>query len=583
MPMRASGHRRRSFRPSLESARLEGRQLPTTLPAGFNDSTLVDGLVRPTSMEIAPDGRIFVCEQDGRLRVITPDGQLLAQPFLTLNVDNQMERGLLGVAFDPKFAQNGYVYVYYTVPQGKKTHNRVSRFTADGNMVVPGSEKVLIDIQPPSRKVPLQIHNGGAMHFGKDGKLYIAVGDHFQPMGDAQSLNTLHGKILRINPNGTIPQSNPFYRIAQGVNRAIYAYGFRNPFTFAIQPGTGRMFVDDVQLDNNEEINDVKRGGNYGWPLFQGTQRLAKFATTPTKKPIFTYKHGMDADEGCAITGGDFYNPQQAEFPSSYVGKYFFADYCNQWIKVIDPASRKVSDFAVGVAPYLVDLDVGPDGSLYYLSRGSWTDGSGLGSIHKIQYLPSSPPSLAHPPGDALVSVGASATFSVSPVGTEPFQFQWQRNDEDIPGATTLIYTTPPTTLDDQGARYRVVVTNGFGTIESQEATLSVTTAQPPIATITSPDPSLRYHNGDTIVAAGDATDYQGNPLPDSAFTWQVDLHHDEHFHPVVPPTKGTRQVRFFTEPHGAGSGHLSYLITLTVTDPANGISTTTTREILPA
>jgi glucose/arabinose dehydrogenase len=574
----------RAYRPSYSGALLEDRKLPTTLPAGFNDSTLVDGLTRPTSMEITPDGRIFVCEQDGNLRIVTAQGQLLAQPFLSLKVDNQMERGLLGVAFDPDFKKNGYIYIYYTVPNGLKTHNRVSRFKAKGNVAVPGSEKVLIDIQPPTPDLPLQIHNGGAMHFGPDGKLYIAVGDHYQPETAAQDLTNLHGKILRINPDGTIPQSNPFYRKLKGANRAIYAYGFRNPFTFAFSK-TGRLFVDDVQLDEQEEIDDVKRGGNYGWPYFQGRNPFMKAPANVklnTSPPWKTYDHGMLAQQGCAITGGTFYEPATSQFPKSYKGQYFYADFCNQWINVINTTTHVVQEFATGVTPYLVDMDIGRDGSLFYLSRGSWADGGGLGSIHKIQYLPNSPPKLAHPPDNELVSVGQTATFSISPSGTEPFQYQWQRDGQNIPGATASVYTTAPTTMDDAGAHYRVIVTNSVGKVTSADAVLNVTAAQPPIPVITSPDPSLTYYNGELIVATGDATDYQGNPLPDSAFSWQVLLHHNDHYHPVVPPTGNTRSVRFFTGPHGEPSDHLSYLILLTVTDPSSGISTTVTREIFP-
>jgi glucose/arabinose dehydrogenase len=584
--MRPLGHRRRSFQPCLASAQLEGRQLPTTtLPAGFNDSTLVDGLVRPTSMEVAPDGRIFVTEQDGRLRIVTAQGQLLAQPFLTLNVDNQMERGLLGVTFDPKFKRNGYVYVYYTVPNGLNTHNRVSRFTARGNVAVPGSEKVLIDIQPPTPDLPLQIHNGGAMHFGPDGKLYIAVGDHYLPETAAQDLTNLHGKFLRINRDGTIPPSNPFYRKLKGVNRAIYAYGFRNPFTFSFQPSTGRMFVDDVQADDFEEIDDVKRGGNYGWPYYQANKKQMGKAPKSSNliRPIVTYAHGDGPMQGCAVTGGIFYEPARGQFPGKYEGQYFFADFCNQWIHVMDPNTHKVSSFATGVAPFLVDLDVGRNGTLYYLSRGSWTESGGLGSIHRIQYQPNDPPRLAHPPENELVSVGHSATFSVSPSGTAPFRFQWQRNGQNIPGATASVYTTAPTAMGDNGAHYRVIITNGIGKVTSADATLAVTASQPPIPVITSPDPSLTYHNGDTVVATGDATDYQGNPLPDGAFSWQVLLHHNDHYHPVVAPTGNTRSVRFFTGPHGDMKSKLSYLILLTVTDPSSGVSTTVTREIYPA
>ncbi|HKU77586.1 MAG TPA: PQQ-dependent sugar dehydrogenase, partial [Pyrinomonadaceae bacterium] len=140
-----------------------------TLPAGFTE-TIITGLSSPTAMEIAPDGRIFVCQQGGSLRVIK-NGVLLATPFVTLNVDPSGERGLLGIAFDPNFASNGFLYLYYTVPSTPR-HNRVSRFTANGDVVVPGSESIILELDNLSSA---QNHNGGAIHFGPDGKLYVAV------------------------------------------------------------------------------------------------------------------------------------------------------------------------------------------------------------------------------------------------------------------------------------------------------------------------------------------------------------------------------------------------------------------------
>src|SRR5829696_4447786 len=140
-----------------------------TLPAGFTE-TQISGLSNPTAMEIAPDGRIFVCQQGGSLRVIK-NGALLSTPFLTVSVDANGERGLLGIAFDPNFATNNFLYVYYTVPSTPR-HNRVSRFTANADGVVPGSETIIFELDNLSSATN---HNGGAIHFGPDGKLYIAT------------------------------------------------------------------------------------------------------------------------------------------------------------------------------------------------------------------------------------------------------------------------------------------------------------------------------------------------------------------------------------------------------------------------
>src|SRR5687767_2129522 len=148
--------------------------IAATIPAGFTETLVASGLSSPTAMQFAPDGRLFVCEQGGRLRVITSAGVLLTTPFLTLSVNSAGERGLLGVAFDPSFSTNPYVYVYYTVPDTQTTpavpaHNRISRFTANGNVAVAGSEVVLLELDNLSTATN---HNGGALAFGADGKLY---------------------------------------------------------------------------------------------------------------------------------------------------------------------------------------------------------------------------------------------------------------------------------------------------------------------------------------------------------------------------------------------------------------------------
>ena len=144
-----------------------------TLPPGFVETTVASGIESPTAMAIAPDGRIFVCSKSGALRVIK-NGVLLASPFVTLSVDSLGERGLLGVAFDPNFTLNHYIYLYYTV-LGTPSHNRVARFTANGDVVLTGSRVILLELDPLSTATN---HNGGAIHFGADGKLYIAVGDN---------------------------------------------------------------------------------------------------------------------------------------------------------------------------------------------------------------------------------------------------------------------------------------------------------------------------------------------------------------------------------------------------------------------
>jgi len=336
-----------------------------TLPAGFTEVQVAEGLASATAMAFSPDGRLFVCEQAGALRVIS-NGTLLPAPFTTVNTVQSGERGLLGVTFDPDFGTNRFVYVYYTVP-GTPAHNRVSRFTAsiaNPDLAEAGSEMAILELDNLSGAT---IHNGGAIHFGLDGKLYVAVGENDNP-SNAQSLSNRLGKMLRVNADGTIPGDNPtsFPGITgstTGGNRAIWAVGFRNPFTFAFQPGTGRLFINDVGQHAVEEINDGISGSNYGWSICEGPCSPPNADMTD---PFFQYGHGGTG--GCGIVGGAFYNPSFKQFPASFVGKYFFGDVCEGWIRLLDPSNSTASDFATGIS-VLVDLKVGPEGSLYYLAR----------------------------------------------------------------------------------------------------------------------------------------------------------------------------------------------------------------------
>ena len=370
-----------------------------TVPQGFVDTQIASGLSAPTAMAFAPDGRLFVCEQGGALRVIK-DGILLTTPFVTLPVSSSGERGLLGVAFDPNFASNRYVYVYYTATG--PTHNRVSRFIAAGDVAEPDSEEILLDLETLSATN----HNGGAIHFGKDGKLYVAVGENAVG-SNSQTLDNRLGKMLRINADGSIPEDNPFYNTASGDNRSIWALGLRNPFTFAVNPLSGTLFINDVGQNTWEEVNLGTPGANYGWPSTEGQTSNPLF-----QSPLYAYAH----PSGCAIAGGAFHNLLTPQFPFKYWGSYFFADLCGGWIR-FRRSDGTVENFASGISQP-VDLQVASDGSLYYLARGSG------GIVGRISY-PSTAPAvnftangsdgpIVLAPSDAL---RLALTFSAGPSG----------------------------------------------------------------------------------------------------------------------------------------------------------------------
>jgi glucose/arabinose dehydrogenase len=340
-----------------------------TQPAGFTrNQAWVTGLGDATALAQAPDGRWFVATQGGALRIVKA-GALLAAPFVQLTVDSSGERGLIGVALHPDFASNGYVYVYYTSTQNG-THNRISRFTASGDVALAGSEAKLIDLPTLSSATN---HNGGALHFGIDGKLYIGVGDNANG-AQAQDRNSVFGKLLRVNDDGSPPSDNPFYAASTGQARAVWAYGLRNPYTFAVQPVTGRIHINDVGENTWEEIDLGAAGANYGWPGSEGPDGV----TTGITGPLFAYKHSATSPPGSgpggfftgiAIAGGSFY-PSSGPFPAMYQGSYFFADFGSGFIARFDAANSAAYAFG-SVSGMPVDMRTGLDGALYVLTRDS--------------------------------------------------------------------------------------------------------------------------------------------------------------------------------------------------------------------
>ncbi|MCI0701180.1 MAG: PQQ-dependent sugar dehydrogenase [Planctomycetia bacterium] len=399
----------------LRVEQLEDRLTPVTLPTGFTESVFASGLTQPTAMVVAPDGRIFVAEKEGALRVVQ-NQTVLPTPFLSVTVDDFSERGLVGVTLDPNFQSNGFVYVYYTVP-GTNPFNRVSRFTAsttNPNVAAAGSERILVDNLPSTNGN----HNGGALVFRPDGMLYVAVGEAGVP-ANSQTLNNLLGKILRVNPaTGAAAAGNPTTIAGLGTvpagSERIWAAGLRNPFTMAVQPGTGRLFINDVGGGKFEEVNEGIAGANYGWPDTEGDFNQQSFPNFT--RPIYAYAHGQGPLQGNTIAGGAFYNPSVAMFPAEYTGDYFFGEFINGRIYLRDNSTGVVTTFAddlTGGSP--VDLDLGLSGQLLYLDIGS-------GTIYQITFGVSGPVA----PGTQLTAVGtgpgvASQVRAFNPDGSIRF------------------------------------------------------------------------------------------------------------------------------------------------------------------
>jgi hypothetical protein len=399
----------------------------------------------------------------------------------------------------------------------------------------------------------------------------VGSGDHTQGTV-AQQLTSVFGKLLRFNADGSIPTDNPFYAQTTGLNRAIYAIGWRNPFTFAVQPGSGRIYVNDVGAETWEEIDELFAGDNYGWPTSEGPDNTAGFTA-----PLYSYRHGSRAALG--IAGGAFYNPASGNFPAQYVGKYFFADLGGWWMDMYDPATGDVTNFASGI-PVPVDVDVADDGSLYYLSRGIEL---GQGSIGQIRFAQVGAPNVSQQPQSQTVVPGQRATFNVTASGAATLSYQWQKNGQNISGATATSYTIDSVQPADAG-EYRVIVTNGIGSAASNPATLTVN--QPvgakPTATILAPAAGTKFRYGQQFSFSGSGSDAEDGALDASRFTWRVDYHTGDVVRPFYPQTSGITSGTFtIPDETPYKETNVRYRIHLTVTDSA-GQSSTVTRDLVP-
>ncbi len=538
------------------------------LPEGFIESVLATGLSKPVSMAIAPDGRVFICEQDGCVRVWKA-GVLLPDPFLSVQVDSSGDRGLMGIALDPDFNLNHYVYILHTVPAAP-IHNAVSRFTADGDIAAPGSQTILFHL---SNLSSIAHHCDGSLAFGADGKLYIGAPDNTNG-ANAQSMSTLLGKLLRINPDGTIPSDNPFYDSLSGDLRAIWAIGLRNPFTFAIQCTSGRTFINDVGLSTWEEINDGAPGANFGWPSSEGAT-----SNPAHTSPLFVYGHGSGPAVGCAITGGAFYNPEENQFPVQYSGRYFYMDYCGRWIRYLDPADPVASQpFAANIGANPVTLRVGPNGSLFYLSRGATLN---AGSLRRIHYAPAVDPVISQQPQDQTVFEGDPAAFAISALGAAPFSYQWQRDGADIPGATAASLSLGDPQLSDDGAAFRCIVRNAYGEATSNSAILSVLRNLPPVVTILTPEADPLFISCETVDFCANAADPEDGPLDAQAFTWRIEQLRGSNAQPLMEPLHGVTGGSITLPASEPPDINVFYRFTVTVCD-SRGLGGSAVREIYP-
>ena len=569
---------RTSVRTSVRTARLlierlEPRQMFAVAAPGLRISEIAVGLRNPVAMTFLPDGRALVVEQAGTLRVIK-NGVLLEAPAYQTEVDLVGERGLLGVVADPDFQNTGFIYLYRTVPSNGESYNQVFRLTfereGEGDRVIEGSEEVLMDLPPLSDATN---HNGGALTFGNDGKLYIAVGDNART-ANSPSLETPLGKVLRINRDGSIPTDNPFYDRTEGVNRAIWARGFRNPFTFAVRRTDGAIYINDVGSTSDrarEEINVGVAGGNFGWPATEGYTSAAG-----VQSPVFAYAKSTSEITGeitgNAIAGAAFYQPAQSRLPSRFSNTFLFGDYSNGWIKALDqsvvPARvlPVADDLTQGA---ITDIDIAPDGSVWALNYAS-------GFIYRIEGSDSAAPRISQQPADRAASMGERVTFSVAVASSGEPNYQWRRNDRSISGATGPTYTTPSLTAQDDGVRYSVAITNPFGRVVSRQAVLNVNTANnAPRPFISSPVNESLFRGNSIYTFSGGATDQESGAINAVGLSWKITYQTGS----VVRPAFSQNGVASgqFTVPRRTpyAATNVLYRVALTARDEQGALRTT--------
>ncbi|WP_418602100.1 PQQ-dependent sugar dehydrogenase [Mycolicibacterium sp. SCSIO 43805] len=322
-----------------------GHRSTETVFIGFERAVVVPGLDTPVDFRFLPDGRILVAEKAGAIKVVE-NGTLRDEPVITLSVNTLGERGISGLAVDPDFADNGYLYVSYV---SSANRNQLSRLTMVGNTA--GTEVVLLQ----SGQSSAVNHHGGALGFGPDGTLYWGVGDNGNG-ANSQDLTNIHGKILRLNPDGSTPADNP---AIPGALPQIYAYGLRNPFRLTFTPD-GKLLVADVGAASFEELNLITAGGDFGWPGAEGV-----CDDCGSINPIYTYPRGG----GAAITSVLVYDGDT--FGPDYVGKVFIADLVQGWIRVLTctPEFTSCGDAQTfdPDAGSTVVLAQGPDGNVYQL------------------------------------------------------------------------------------------------------------------------------------------------------------------------------------------------------------------------
>lgn len=499
-----------------------------SVPPGFTEEVLASNLKRPVGLAFAPDGRLFLIEQyTGKIKIFK-NGSVLPTPFATVSpvYAGNNETGLLGICVDPDFTTNKFLYVFHTHSQNRQ---RILRYKAIGDIAA--SPTILVD-HLPSMGIN---HNGGGIGFGPDGKLYVSVGENGSfTETEAQNIASKRGKLLRYNPDGTIPPDNPF-----GPSNPVFCYGLRNSFRFSFQPGTGKIFATENGPNWNDEINVLKAGKNYGWPAATGTSNNPSF-----QNPITVFPAPP------ALTGLAFYAAAAMPFNGQlFVCLYKFGKIIR--IKLSGETVVATSDFATGL-DQPVDITVGPDGAFYLctlpgkLTRVASSQVSNLAPQASFTATPNA--------GSAPLSVSFDASSSNDSDGTV-VSYAWNFGD----GSTATGVATPHMFTNPGNYSVSLKVTDNAGStaVTTQNVLVSAAGNQPPSAHIESATPS----SGATPLTVS----FLGHGHDDTAI-----VHHHWNFGDDTPsvafPNPG---IDNNSSPSHTFTSAGTYIVTLTVKDDA--------------
>lgn len=518
------------------------------------------------ALEQSSDGRIFIAERGGIVKVFQNNA---VSTVFTVNTVTDNEQGLLGITLHPDFATNGYIYVFYSINDGTVIRHRIERVQIDNTNQVVSRQEILL-LEP----IGGGFHNGGDLKFF-NGYLYVTVGDS-QQNTNAQDLDTYKGKILRITENGLPAPGNPYYGSGSVQRQSIWVYGFRNPWRLVANPKANKLFVLDVGT-SWEEINEISNPTirNYAWGHPQGGDGK-QTETNLFTNPIFTYATGSI---GNALTNGVLYNPDVPRYPNMD-GKFIIKDFVRNAIRYFDPniADPVSTEFYSAPQQQALGMMLGNDGYIYYCAYGN------NGSLIKLDYIETAAPTIVNHPLSQSIMETNPVTFTVSASGTG-LTYQWLFNNNPINGATGASYTIANVTNANAGD-YKVVVTNTAGNITSNPATLTVTPfSNKPTVSIVSPLPSLKWNADDLVHFEATATDVEDGTLPASAFSWSIDLFHEDipgagHSHPGASP-QGVKSGDFTASNQGEKTPNVWYRFTIKVTD-SNGLTATDFVDIKP-